>query len=138
MEKIIIQILLLIILWLIVNTILKTLLNRSQNYNNSYEINSIYSELSISVLKYRKTIMYDLIFLLILFFINNSIFFWGAIIYYVIMAIIEAILIVISLTTELNNPCNKIIIKELWLVFWSKLFDEISNIIMIFAFLTLI
>ena len=136
MEKIIVQVLLLLIFWLIINTILKTLLNRSQN-NNNYEINSIYSELSISVLKYRKNIMYDLIILLISFFINNFILFWVAIVYYGVMAIIEVILIIISLTTELNNPGNEIIKQELLLVFWAKLFDEISNVIMICTFLSL-
>ena len=138
MEKILIQILLLFIFWLIVNTILKTLLGKYQDDNTPYEIKNILVEASKTVLNYRKAIMFDLITLLVLFIFNVKVLYWIAIIYNIIIAIIEALLIVVSFTTELNHEGNEIIKNELWLVFWSKLFNEISSIILIYTFSVLI
>lgn len=134
MSNIIIQALILFIFWIIVNEILKNLLNKCQNNDQEYEIKIAIADLSLATLSYRKTIMFDIIVLFILCFFDVEFLFIVAIIYYVVIAITGGILIVNALTTELNLPSNKVIIKELWCVFLAKVLNEISDIIMIITF----
>ena len=132
MGEIIIPILVIFIFWLIVNIILNTLLTRSQN-SEIFEIKFTLEEFALSVLRYRKTIMFNIITILVLHFFKVNFLYWAAIVYYIVIAITQGILIISSLTTELTRPENKIIINNLWLVFISKVFDELSNIITIFT-----
>ena len=119
MEIIITSIIILFIFWYICNNILEKAL---EQYN---ELN----EYTIALVKYRKTIMFDIIAFLL----------WIGIVYYIIISILEGILLVISLITGLDEDIKtKQIDKDLWLIFTSKLLNEISSIIMIFTLSTLL
>ena len=128
MEKIIIQVLILFIFWVTINAILKKLLNKSIDNSKTEEIRLSLQQLASGALSYRKTVMFDIIILL----------YWIAIVYYIVMAFISGILIITSLNNEMYYEGNKPIINELWLLFWAKLLNEISDIIMIFTLWALV
>ncbi len=129
MEIIITSIIILFIFWYICNNILEKAL---EQYN---ELN----EYTIALVKYRKTIMFDIIALIFFFIFDINFLLWIGIVYYIIISILEGILLVISLITGLDEDIKtKQIDKDLWLIFTSKLLNEISSIIMIFTLSTLL
>lgn len=117
------------IFWLVCNQITKNLLNQGEE------------DLAIAAMRYRKTIMYSIFISIILFFFNfNFNFFtWIGIIYYIIISILEAILLIISFITGIDEDIkNKYINVELWKVTFTKLLNEITSIIMIFFLFSLL
>ena len=85
---------------------------------------------SDAVLKNRKNIIFNLLILILLYIFNLSFLYWIAFIYYIIVCLLEIFLIIVSFFEIIHS--DNLITKNLWLVFFSKICCEISNIIMIF------
>lgn len=128
MELFILMIIVLFIFWLICNYILKKLLAKYQDLN----------DYTISILKGRKILMFDIIVLIFLFIFNFSFIKWIAIAYYIIIAIIEGIFLIMEFITGIDYDIkNKQIDTDLWLLFLSNLLTELANLIMIFMLFTI-
>lgn len=123
MELFILMIIILFIFWLICNYILKRFLVRYQDLN----------DYTVSALKYRRTIMFDILALIFIFIFNFKFIKWIAIAYYIIIAILEGILLIIAFITGIDNDIkNRQIDTDLWVLLLSKFLNEVSNLIMIF------
>lgn len=127
--EIIIYILIVFIFWIICNFIVREILN----------INPLAEEFIISAVKYRKTIMFDIIALIFFIIFDVNFLIWLGIIYYVIISILEGIMLVISIITNLDYYLKeKIFEKELWLLVLEKTLSEIVSISMIFILSSLL
>lgn len=125
MQQIIFSIILLLIFWLITNYI----------FNKYKTLN----DFSITILKSRKTIMFNMIVLVFFILFNIKILVWIAIIYYIIIGILSGILLIISFITGLDeNIKNKNIDTDFWNMCIVNFLNEFSNIIMIFTLISLV
>ena len=121
--RMIICILIFFIFWIICNCIVKRMLQDG----------SLSEEFIISAVKYRKTIMFDIIALIFFIIFNVNFLLWLGIIYYVIISILEGIMLVISVITNLDYYLKeKMFEKELWYLVLAKTLNEITSISMIF------
>ena len=128
MEQIIFVIIILFILWIICNSILKNLLNKCREFN----------EMINAALNYRKSIMFDILVLLCVFIFDVNIIRYIAIIYYIVIALFEGILIIISCVSGIKDDVtNNCIDKDLWILLFSKVLNELASIIMIIELLSL-
>ena len=88
-----VSILIIFTFWLIVNFILKIELSKYLELN----------DLTKSILKNRKILMFNILVLIILFLFKSNILNWIIFIYYIILAIISFIILIISIITR--NTC---------------------------------
>lgn len=116
------------IFWLICNVIVRKTL-----YDNMSD------ELVVAAVKYRKTIMFDIIAIFLFIIFDFNFFLWLGIAYYIIMVILEGILLIISIFTNLDYYIKeKIFETNMWLLVLAKLLNEIATIMMIFALFSLL
>lgn len=116
------------IFWLICNVIVRKTL-----YDNMSD------KLVVVATKYRKTIMFDIIVIFIFIIFNFNFLLWLGIAYYIIIAILEGILLIISIFTNLDYYIKeKIFETNMWLLVLTKLLNEIATIMMIFALFSLL
>lgn len=116
------------IFWLICNVIVRKTL-----YDNMSD------KLVVVATKYRKTIMFDIIVIFIFIIFNFNFLLWLGIAYYIIVAILEGILLIISIFTNLDYYIKeKIFETNMWLLVLAKLLNEIATIMMIFALFSLL
>ncbi len=116
------------IFWLICNVIVRKTL-----YDNMSD------ELVVAAVKYRKTIMFDIIAIFLFMIFNFNFLLWLGIAYYIIISILDGILLIISLITNLDYYIKeKIFETNMWLLVLTKLLNEIASIMMIFALFSLL
>lgn len=83
--------------------------------------------------------MFDIIALLFFIIFDINFLLWLGIIYYVIIAILEGIMLVISVITNLDYYMKeKIFEKEMWLIVLAKTLNEIVSVSMIFILSSLL
>ena len=124
----IIYVLIIFIFWLICNTIVRKLIKE-----NSYQ------EVIISSVKYRKTLFFDIVAIVIFTFLNIAFLNWIGIIYYILISIIEGIMLVIALVTNLDFYFKEHIFeKEMWLLVIVKFLNETASIIVDFSLFSLL
>lgn len=83
--------------------------------------------------------MFDIIALLFFIIFDINFLLWLGIIYYVIIAILEGIMLVISVITNLDYYMKeKIFEKEMWLIVLAKTLNEIVSVLMIFILSSLL
>lgn len=127
--RMIVYILIFFIFWIICNYIIEKMSRDG----------SLSEEFIISAVKYRKTIMFDIIALLFFIIFDINFLLWLGIIYYVIIAILEGIMLVISVITNLDYYMKeKIFEKEMWLIVLAKTLNEIVSVSMIFILSSLL
>ena len=126
--NIFVTIILLFILWIICNGIVKILLNRYTDLN----------ELVVASVKYRKTIMFDLIIVLFLYFLDINFLNYIAIVYYIIIIFVEGFLLVISVITGITEKTDKITNNSLWLLTVSKALNELAKILVLIKIIALL
>ena len=124
----IIYVLIIFIFWLICNTIVRKLIKE-----NSYQ------EVIISSVKYRKTLFFDIVAIVIFTFLNIAFLNWIGIIYYILISIIEGIMLVIALVTNLDFYFKEHIFeKEMWLLVIVKFLNETASIIVALSLFSLL
>ena len=124
----IIYVLIIFIFWLICNTIVRKLIKE-----NSYQ------EVIISSVKYRKTLFFDIVAIVIFTFLNIAFLTWIGIIYYILISIIEGIMLVIALVTNLDFYFKEHIFeKEMWLLVIVKFLNETASIIVALSLFSLL
>lgn len=127
--EIIVYILIFFIFWIICNYIVERMLQDS----------SLVEEYIISAVKYRKAIMFDIIALIFFIIFNVNFLLWLGIIYYVIISILEGIMLIISIITNLDYYLKeRIFEKELWILVLAKTLNEIISVSMIFILSSLL
>ena len=120
---IIVYILIFFIFWVICNCIAERISHNS----------SLSEEFIISAIKYKKAIMFDIIALIFFIIVDVNFLLWLGIIYYVIISILEGIMLVISIITNLDYYFKeRIFEKELWTLVLAKTLNEIISVSMIF------
>ena len=91
------------------------------------------NEFVMSCVKYRKTIMFDIILMIVFYIFNINFITWIGIVYYIIISIAEGILTVIAFISGIDDDINgKKLDKEAWALFIPKMLNEISSVFMIF------
>lgn len=121
--EVIIYIVIYFIFWFICNYIAQIFL----------QDDSLSEEFLISAVKYRKTIMFNIFGLIFFMIFDINFLLWIGIIYYVIISILEGIMLVISIITNLDYYLKeKIFEKELWYLVLAKTLNEVVSISMIF------
>ena len=124
----IIYVLIIFIFWLICNTIVSKLIKE-----NSCQ------EVIISSVKYRKTLFFDIVAIVIFTFLNIAFLTWIGIIYYILISIIEGIMLVIALVTNLDFYFKEHIFeKEMWLLVIVKFLNETASIIVALSLFSLL
>lgn len=124
----IIYVIIIFIFWVICNTIVRKLL-----------LENAYQEIIISAIKYRKTLIFDIIAIIIFTFLDMTFFTWIGIIYYILISIIEGSLLIISLITNLDFYFKEHIFeKEMWLLVLSKLLNEIASVMAVISLFSLL
>lgn len=127
MEKFLL-IILFLIFWCICNYIVKKFLD-----------DNMQEEFVVSAVKYRKTIMFNILALIFLIFMDIDFLTWIGIIYYVIISILEGIMLVISIITNLDYYIKeKIFETHMWLLVLVKTLNEIVSIFMLFELFSLL
>lgn len=118
----IIVLIILFVSWCVCNYVVILFVNKYGEQN----------ELTLSAWKYRKTMMFDILSLIFLFIFHVNFLIWIAIIYYILISIIEGILIIIGLTTGIEEDIkNKKLDEDLWSLMVTKILNEIASILMI-------
>ena len=124
----IIYVLIIFIFWLICNTIVRKLIKEN-----------LYQEVIISSVKYRKTLFFDVVAIVIFTFLNITFLTWIGIIYYILISIIEGIMLVIALVTNLDFYFKEHIFeKEMWLLVIVKFLNETASIIVALSLFSLL
>ena len=124
----IIYVLIIFIFWLICNTIVRKLIKEN-----------LYQEVIISSVKYRKTLFFDVVAIVIFTFLNITFLTWIGIIYYILISIIEGIMLVIALVTNLDFYFKEHIFeKEMWLLVIAKFLNETASIIVTLSLFSLL
>lgn len=124
----IIYVLIIFIFWLICNTIVRKLIKEN-----------LYQEVIISSVKYRKTLFFDVVAIVIFTFLNIAFLNWIGIIYYILISIIEGIMLVIALVTNLDFYFKEHIFeKEMWLLVIVKFLNETASIIVALSLFSLL
>ena len=119
MEKVLL-IVLFFIFWCICNYIVKYFLNN--NAEDSFVISAV---------RYRKTIMFSILALVFFIFFDINFLTWIGIIYYIIISILEGIMLVISVITNLDYYIKERIFEtKMWLLVLAKTLNEVSSILM--------
>ena len=127
--EMIVYILIFLFFWIICNCIVKRMLQDG----------SLAEEFIISAMKYRNAIMFDIIALIFFIIFDVNFLLWLGIIYYVIISILEGIMLVISIITNLDYYLKeRIFEKELWILVLAKTLNEIISISMIFILSSLL
>lgn len=127
MEKFLL-IILFLIFWCICNYIVKKFLD----YN-------IQEEFMVSAVKYRKTIMFNILALIFLIFMDIDFLTWIGIVYYIIISILEGIMLAISIITNLDYYIKeKIFETHMWLLVLVKTLNEIVSIFILFELFSLL
>lgn len=109
------------------------------NYITVNLLNENLQDLAIGAVKYRKTIMFDIAVCMVLFIFTFKFLLWIGIVYYIIIAILEGILLIISVVTGLDEDIkNKQFDTDLWKVTLTKFLNEVSSIIVIFFLFSLL
>lgn len=116
-----------LIFWLICNYITRNLLKANLD------------DLAIGVVKYRKTIMFNILAMTFFFLLDFNFLLWIGIIYYIIISILEGILLVVSIVTGLDEDIkNRCFDINLWKVVLTKLLNELTSIGSIFFLFSLL
>lgn len=119
MEKILL-IILFFIFWFIWNYTVKIFLS-----------NNLTDDFVLSAIKYRKTLMFNILTLIFFMLFDINFLTWIGIVYYIIISILEGVMLVISVITNLDYYIKK---KEfethMWLLVLAKTLNEITHIIM--------
>lgn len=119
MEKILL-IILFFIFWCICNYIVKIFLN-----------NNLADDFVLSAVKYRKTLMFNILALIFFMLFDMKFLIWIGIIYYIIVSILEGIMLVISVITNLDYYIKeKVFETHMWLLVLAKMLNEIAHITM--------
>lgn len=127
--RILVYILVFFIFWIICNCIVERMSRDG----------FLSEEFIISAMKYRNAIMFDIIALIFFIIFNVNFLLWLGIIYYVIISILEGIMLVISIITNLDYYLKeKIFEKELWILILAKVLNEIISVSMIFILYSLL
>ena len=127
MEKFLL-IILFFIFWCVCNYIVKYFFNNNAN-----------DDFVMSAVKYRKTIMFFILALVFFIFFNINFLTWIGIIYYIIISILEGIMLVISLITNLDYYIKeKIFETKMWLLVLMKTLNEVSSILMVIILFSLL
>ena len=127
--EMIVYILIFFIFWIICNCIVERM-SRDD---------SLSEEFITSAIKYRNAIMFDIIVLIFFIIFDVNFLLWLGIIYYVIISILEGIMLVISIITNLDYYLKeRIFEKELWILVLAKTLNEIISVSMIFILSSLL
>lgn len=127
--EMIVYILIFFIFWIICNCIVERM-SRDD---------SLSEEFIISAIKYRNAIMFDIVVLIFFIIFDVNFLLWLGIIYYVIISILEGIMLVISIITNLDYYLKeRIFEKELWILVLAKTLNKIISVSMIFILSSLV
>lgn len=127
MEKILL-IILFFIFWCICNYIVKIFLN-----------NNLTDDFVLSAVKYRKTLMFNILALIFFTLFNINFLIWIGIIYYIIVSILEGIILIISIITNLDYYIKeKVFETHMWLLILVKMLNEITHIIMLITLFSML
>ena len=127
--EMIVYILIFFIFWIICNCIVERM-SRDD---------SLSEEFIISAIKYRNAIMFDIVVLIFFIIFDVNFLLWLGIIYYVIISILEGIMLVISIITNLDYYLKeRIFEKELWILVLAKTLNKIISVSMIFILSSLL